>query len=88
MRTLALSVTVLVFLLTSCGEDGPTEDEIREAEAFCTSQMGLEEYEDSVGFDRCVDDAAKVTECLIVAGLNIDGPAFVPSACKGDQPVP
>lgn len=89
MRALG-PLAALLLVLTGCGGgDSPSDEDLRIAEDFCAGAgeyllngMGIDKYENSEGYDRCVEDAAKVTECL-------DTPAaaatpWVPANCDND----
>lgn len=69
MRTF-VAILASVIALTACS--GISDEDRSTAEDFCAGEgefgweggMGLSEYDDPEGFDRCVEDAAKVADCL------------------------
>lgn len=93
VKKLGVSVCVVLVLLSSgCGDGGgPSDQDRQRAEDFCASEgqfdwgrgMSIDRYENPEGFDRCVDDAVKVVDCLDTPAKS-GGDAWVPRNCDND----
>ena len=74
MGKYAVAAVALTISLSACGgePEGPSEKDLQYAQDFCGGEgefiwnggMGIDEYENTEGFDRCVEDAVKVVDCL------------------------
>lgn len=82
----ALAALVLLLALTACGGDGPSESDKKAAEDFCAREMLIDKYENPDGFDRCVEDAAKVTDCLDTPASTLN--PWIPPNCDNNGYMP
>jgi hypothetical protein len=78
---------LLAAMLTGCS--GVSDEDRQKAEDFCAGEgdrvwdggMGIDRYENPEGFDRCVEDAAPVADCLDEAKGSGSLPPLIPESC-------